>query len=162
MEEKRDTVGKISLELQEKSIQDDHTAREQADEQLKDFEDNIQQCVERCKQDYIGDFYVIVITKKERLMKNVLRNYFTGRQTCPTPEYDQTVYRYNRKAGNIEFLWVIPAKDVCAYMITNALELPPEQRELLEFVMDFTDGTLLNLAKKLNGEEKDTPFLIRE
>jgi len=55
-------------------------------------------------------FYVCVITKKERLMDNVLRNYFLARSTCPTPQYDQTVYKYHRDSGAIQFLWVLPSK----------------------------------------------------
>jgi len=160
-EKKRETVGKISTDLLAQSHQYSHSAGEQASEQLKDFEKNINECIERCKKDYVGDFYVVVTTKKERLMQNVIRNFFMGRKSCPTPEYDQTVYRYNRSAGHIEFLWVVPAKDICSYMITDALNLPFEQKDLLEHVMNFTDGTLLRLAKKLNGEADDSPLLVK-
>lgn len=153
MVKERDTVGKISLELQEKSKDDNHTPNEQMQEQLKDYEKNIQECINRCKKDYPDDFYIIVITKKERLMNNVIRNYFTGRQSCPTPEYDQIVYKYHRKHDLLEFIWVIPSRDTCEYMTLNALELPADQRDLLNFVLDFNAGALLIRAKKLNGEE---------
>jgi len=159
MKEKRDTVGKISSELLKKSHEDTHTPTEQMSEQLKDFEKNIDICIERSKKDFVDDFYIVVTTKKERLMQNVIRNYFYGRQSCPTPEWDQTVYKYNRKGGCLEFLWVIPAKDICELLIENALDLPAEQKELLEFVIDYRDGTLLRLAKKLNGEADNSPLL---
>ena len=161
MEEKRATVGKISLDLQEKIGDNTHSADEQMREQLGEYEDNIKQCVDRYKNKFTGNFYVIVATKKERLLQNVIRNYFFGRKTCPTPEYDQVVYRYDRSMGDLELLWVVPAKDVCSHMITNALELPVEERELLNFVIDFLDGALLRLAKRFNGESDESPLLVK-
>ena len=157
---KRETVGKISRDLQIKADVSDHSADEQMQEQLVDYEDHMMQCVRRSKKDYDGNFYIVVLTKKERLMKNVLRNFFMGRKTCPTPEWDQAVYKFDRKSDSIEFMWVVPAKDVCIYMTENCLEIPYGDRELLGFVMDYNDGTLLRLSKKLNGEQGDSPLLI--
>ena len=157
--EARDTVGKISSELIQQSHNYDHTANEQMQEQLKDYDKNVDICFKRSKKDFEGDFYIVVLTKKERLMQNVIRNYFAGRESCPTPEYDQVVYKYNKKNDYLEFLWVVPAKDICTLMIQNALNLPSEQKMLLEFVMDFVDGQLLKKAKMLNGEKVDSPLL---
>ena len=36
--------------------------------------------------------------------------------------------------------------------VINALEIVDEEKGLLNFVLKFTDGTLLAMAKKLNGE----------
>lgn len=159
MEEKKKTVGEISSDLLKKSHESDHSANDQMKEQLEDYETNMNACIDRSIKTMDGDFYIVVLTKKERLMQNVLRNFFIGRQSCPTPEYDQAVYKYNKKTGSPEFLWVVPAKDICTYMLVNALKLPSEQRNLLEFVMDFMDGTLLKLSKKLNKEQDDSPLL---
>lgn len=128
-------------------------------EMHKDYEANVQECITRSSKEYDGDFFVVVTTKKERIMQNVLRNYFFGRKTCPTPEYDQAVYRYHRKEGIAEFLWVIPSKDTCQMMRDNALEVAPEERELRDFVLSFYDGSLLQLSKRLNGEKENSPFL---
>ena len=35
----------------------------------------------------------------------------------------------------------------------------PEERQLLQFVLDFADGSLFQLAKKLNGETIDSILL---
>ncbi len=94
-------------------------------------------------------------------MNNVIRNFFMGRKSCPTPEYDQAVYKYNRANEHVEFMWVVPAKDVCMEMSNNPLEVPLADKELLAFVLDFTDGTLFRLAKKLNGEQDDSPLLVQ-
>lgn len=155
------TVGKASLDLLLKN-EPSHSAVDYEREMHKDYEKNIQECINRGKKGTAGDFYVIVITKKERLMENVIRNYFTFRKSCPTPEWDQAVYFYDRKKEGIEFLWVVPAKDVCEYYKEYALEVVPEERELLKFVLEFSDGTLFNIAKKRNGEEEKSPLLEKK
>jgi hypothetical protein len=68
------------------------------------------------------------------------------------PFYDQTVYRYHKYDGRVEFLWVIPSKDSCINYREYALEVDPEERELLQFVLDFYDGTLQDLSDRLNEE----------
>lgn len=161
MAEKRETVGKISSELLQKEPET-RDPIELEREMHKDYVNHVYDAVARGKTEFPGDFFVVVITKKERLMQNVLRNYFLARSTCPTPEWDQTVYRYKRADDLIEFLWVVPSKDTCQLFKDNALEISPEEKDLLRFVMDFTDGTLLKLAKRLNKEMKSSPLLEKE
>lgn len=149
---KRKTAGQVSQELAVKSVDNSHSAHDQMRENLIEYDKMICQCIETGKKEFAGDFYVVVITKKERLMQNVLRNYFLTRESCPTPQYDEAVYKFHKKDDRIEFLWVVPAKDVCEYIIENALLIPEEERDLLNFVLQFTNGDLDVLAKKLNGE----------
>jgi hypothetical protein len=85
-------------------------------------------------------------------MQNVLRNYFFPRNSCPTPEWDQAVYFYSRKDEKIDFMWVIPSKDTCKLFKENALLIAPEEKELLQFILEFEDGTLLEKSRLLNGE----------
>ena len=152
------TVGKVSAEL---AAQDLHPQNPIELERAmhKDYEDNVYQCIERGKKEYKNDFYVVVLTKRERIMKNVLRHYYLHRATCPTPNYDQTVYRYHHEHDALEFMWVIPGKDTCEFMRDNALQVPELQRDLLRFVLDFYDDTLMKMAKKLNGEYLETPLI---
>lgn len=155
---KRDTVGKISSELIQKMPESqDPIELERA--MHENYERHIFDCVDRGTKEFFGDFYVIVITKRERLMNNVIRDYFFPRQSCPTPDWDQVVYRYHRTAEILEFLWVIPSKDTCEHLTINALSVVESERDLLNFVLEFNDGSLLRLAKKLNGEQIDSPLL---
>ena len=157
---KQDTVGKISSELIQK--QPDTTSPiEQMRESLTDWDKNIYECIERSKKDFLGDFYVVVITKNEPLMRNVFRNYFYARLSCPTPDYDQTVYKYDRKTNNIDLIWVIPSRDASYYLKDNALQVSKEEYGLLRFVMEFANGNLFKKAKELNGEKLDSPLLER-
>lgn len=151
----RETIGKLSSDLIIKSP-DTRSPIEQMRENLSEYESNIWQCVERYKKQFPGNFYVVVITKNERLMPNVFRNYFTARLSCPTPDYDQTVYIYRRSDESLEFLWVIPSRDASIYLKNNALYVEESERNLLKFVLEFADGTLFKLAKKLNGEKEES------
>ncbi len=150
--ERKETVGKISWDLLANSAPLDHSADEQMKEQLDAYESNVYEAIERGKKLFHYDFYIVVETKKEPKMKNVIRNYFMVRESCPTPQYDNVVYKYHRQAEQCEFLWVLPSKDVYTMMKNNPLEIRKEERELLQFILEDADGTLLKRCKKLNGE----------
>lgn len=152
---KKKTVGEIATDLQQKNP-DTRDPRELEQEMHKDYEDNIYACCERGKRDLPNkDFYIIIETKKERLLNNVIRNFFFYRISCPTPNYDQTVYQYKYKEDKIEFLWVVPSKDTCEIFKNHVLEVVPNERQLLRYILDFEDGTLLKISKRLNGECDD-------
>lgn len=157
----RETVGSLSRSLMLKEP-DTRDPIELEREMHKDYEKNILLCIEDGKKYYKNFFYIIVITKKERLMPNVLRNYFFHRSSCPTPDYDQALYRYTIHDDKIEFLWVIPSKDTCLTFTHNVTQIVPEELGLLRFILDFADGTLYKKTKQLNGEELDSPFLVKE
>lgn len=128
----------------------------------KVYIDEVLKTVDSGKKKYSGDFYVVVETKKERLMEMMIRNFLYHRSTCPTPQYDTSVYRYHRSDDMLEFLWVIPSKDTCELFRDNALQIVKEEKQLLEYVLNFYDGTLFNMAKRLNGELFDSPILQKE
>jgi hypothetical protein len=156
---KRDTVGKISSELLQKQPETtDPIALER--EMQEDYLKNLVECVEKHSKIFIKDFYVVVITKNEKLMPNVFRNYFAARESCPTPDYDQTVFKYNREAERLEYIWTIPSRDSCHHLKDNALEVHPSEKDLLKFVLQFADGSLYKLSKQLNGEEMASSLLI--
>lgn len=147
----KEKVGKVAYDLLQKNP-DMVSPIDQMRENLTDYDKNLIEKAEEGKKVYSGNFFLVVITKKERIMQNVLRNYFFHRQTCPTPEWDQTVYRYIRADDNILFLWVVPSKDTCELFRQNAPIIDKSERELLNFVLDFYDGTLAKKCLMLNGE----------
>lgn len=159
-EKKKKTVGHISSELAQKAPESGSVV-EKAKEMSQDYMKNLLEAVDRGYKDYPNDFYVVVVTKNEKLMPNVFRNYFFNALACPTPTYDQTLFRYNRQAGRIEYIWTIPSKDACIYLLKNAHLVVKEEKQLLEFVQMFADGTLFKMAKKFNNEKDDSPELIK-
>jgi hypothetical protein len=156
----KETVGKKSIELAQKAPETRDPIELQRAMQ-KDYEHNLIECLNISKKNIIGDMYIVVTTKKERLLTNVIRNFFFSRKSCPTPEWDQTVYRYDAKKEHIEFLWTIPSKDTCALFKAHILEIAPEERDLLNYILMFEDGTLLKMAKRLNNE-KDYSNLLKD
>lgn len=155
---KRETVGKLSSELLQKETST-YSPIDLEREMHAEYDSNIMQCIDSGKKQYPHNFYVVVITKRERLMPNVFRNYFFPRETCPTPDWDQAVYHYMRSVDAVEFLWVVPSKQTCEYLREHALEVSSAEKELLNFVLDFSDGTLLRRSKKLNKEKEDSPLI---
>lgn len=156
-DEPKKTVGQYSYELQQKpdekinaidlqrEIHNGHTNEDS-------FENQVRIAVGRGERQFRGDFYVVVLFKKERLLKNVVRQYFFPRESCPTPEYDQVVYRYFRKPEKLEFLWVVPDKNSTLDLSLNRSLLPLDQMQLLKFIDDFNSGALDKLCEKLNSE----------
>lgn len=117
------------------------------------YVENLIECTKNFRNQFPAhDFFVVVLTKRERLMNKLFRLYYAARHSCPTPDYDQSVYKYSHKDERIEFIWTVPDKESCYHLRENALMVHPEERQLLQFVLDFFDGTLLQLCKKLNNE----------
>lgn len=152
------TVGKIAVDLMTEA-DNQHTVVDQMRENLTDYDKNIYLCVEDGKKKYDKDFYIVVECKKERLLENVIRNYFFARFTAPTPSWDQTAYKYHRSRDWVEFLWVVPSKDTCEYLSYNRHLVAESERDLLKFVLSYNDGTLLKIAKQLNGEADNSPLI---
>lgn len=154
--ENTETVGAAALRLQknddiihavelERAI---HKGNKSADS----WESQLMECLERGMSRYEGDFYLTVLTKKERLLENVIRRYFIDRQSCPTPEFDQTVFRFCRKDDALEYLWTVPDIQACHELYANAISVSDELKPLVEMVLDFRSGKLDKLAIELNKE----------
>lgn len=114
----------------------------------KKYFDELAECVKRHKDTpaFQGkDFFVTVIVKKERLMENVIRRYFVARLSLPTPAYDQTVWRYNRK-GDLEYIWTIPDNNTCQEMYYHPEKVPDNEEWLLRMVRAFMEGHIYHDA----------------
>ena len=109
-----------------------------------------------------GDFFIEISLKKEKLMENVFRSYYVALNDCPTPKYDQTVFKFDHKKEQLQFLWVVPDDQTALTFKENALSIVPEEQELLKFVLAYYDGSLLQLAKYLNGEKKGAGILLEQ
>jgi len=154
----RETVGKVASDLMQKKQESlDPIELERA--MQSEYMDNLIKCVEDHRKKYIGDFFIVVLTKAEKLMPNVFRNYFYARRTCPTPNFDQSVYMFKADEEEIEYLWTLPDREVAHHLLENALHIHPTERDLLGFIVEFADGTLFKLAKKLSGEQDDSILL---
>lgn len=164
----KSTTGKIASELLSKRDQNfnpQEIQRAQEQEYLQNLEwavNHAKKMVDcstlpghdSCKDrvSFEGSFFISVILKKEKLLENVLRNYFIPTKVCPTPSYDQTLYRYDDVKGSIEFIWVVPDRETALTFKENIAVIAPEERGLLKHIIDFYDGTLFRKMKSFNGE----------
>jgi len=162
--QKTKTVGEESLKLWEKSQGEEGPDAIELQREIhkgsnseKSYEEEVWEAVDRGKRDseVEGDFYIVVLFKKERHLTNIMRQMFFYRQSCPTPQYDQTVYKYHRDDDELEFLWVVPNNSACVFFPRIGDALPPDQRWLLSFVEKFNNGELDKLSQKLNKEPKN-------
>ena len=154
----KETVGKVSSDLLKSAYKNDHSAHDQMREMLTDYEFNINKAVQSGIKTYKGDFYIVVLIKKERLMSNVMRLFYFARQSCPTPQHEQVVYHYHHQSGYLEFLWVVPSLEACVILHNEALLAHPDERQLVNFVLDFKSGALFTRAQMLNGELETKEF----
>lgn len=160
-EEKKPTVGAESLKLLNNSIGEIGPDAIELQQEIhkgsnskKSYEEEVWETVDRGRKDSTisGDFYIVVLVKKERHLQNVVRQLFFYRQSCPTPEFDQTVYKYYRKPDEIEFLWTVPNNAACMFLPKMGSDLPDDQQLLVEMVEAFHRGDLDKKAAALNGE----------
>lgn len=159
MDDSKKTIGQISLELSQKEP-DTKDPIELQREMQKDYMENLILAVDTFKTGTQDNFFVEVITKKEKLMQNVLRNYFIARHSCPTPAHDQSVFMYNADDESIEYLWTVPDKETTETLYENAPIV--EEKELLNCVIAFKNGELYNWMRKLNNEVENKHLILVE
>ena len=150
---KRKTVGEEAV----KRLENVDTKQGIVDTQReadKEYMDEIKKCIEANKS-WDDPFYIVVLQKKERLLENVVRRYFFARESLPSPDWDQTVWRYKPKTGDLRFVWVLPDKNTAMWMAGMPHTVPKEQTELLGFVLDFLDKKLYRFYHNLFQKEDE-------
>lgn len=137
----------------------------QQEMQEKRYWDDLNSSITATMKVTTKDFYIVGILRKHKLLTdNHIEHKFVTRSTCPTPDYDQTVWKYHSTHGNLEYLWTIPDREACHIYLENMIQVVPEERQLLGYIIDFADGVLMELCKKLNGETSDLEleFYLKE
>lgn len=151
MEQKKDPIGKIALELVKTAGGEENYSLDRAREMLQRYDEHVLAAVKDGQKQYGGNFCVVVSVKKERLLNNVIRSYFYARQTCPHPVYDQTVYYFDAQKQTLDLLWVIPDKETCKWYRDHPLETTVDRRDLLMDVLSFYDGSLNIKQRQINS-----------
>lgn len=163
---KKEPIGKVALDLQQKALKghSDSTDAIELQREIhkgsnseKSYEEEVWECVDRGRKDpaISKDFFITVLFKKERHLQNIIRQYFLYRQSCPTPEYDQTVYKYHRKDDDLEYLWTVPNNVACLALVKDleAGVIHPDHETLAHMAEAFLNRDLDKYCAKLNGEK---------
>lgn len=141
----------------------------------KDFNQKLLEVMEDGKKVYEGDFFIGI----DRIHNKALSTWFINPETgetepdivaigyqrrhtkeCPTPRYDLTVYHYKKIEDELFYLWTVPDAYTCHILKENSLNVIPQDREMLQHVLDFFDGTLDAMTRTLNNEKVDDPGII--
>jgi len=154
--EKKETLGSVALQSEQKLLQEaEHTVAERTEQATDERVRILNEAFELGKQKFDGDFYIEMCMKREKLFWNVETRWLPHvRRSCPTPMFEQTVYRYNRAEDILEYIWALPDINTACFLLENALVLPPEQKELIDFVIDFKEGRLHQIMLELEKADQ--------
>ncbi len=106
---------------------------------------------------YAGkDFYIVMLMKVERI-GSAVRPIIFARQSCPTPVYKQSVWKYRTNSDTLDFMWTIPDAIMYYHILRNQKIYinDKECSDLAKFVILMESGALLDWIKKENGEKAD-------
>lgn len=149
MTEKKQTFGKLALELQKDSYKQDVIETQR--QMQKQYPEELFNCAKRHEDHVFSDgvigkdkpYYVLAMKKRERLFKNSIRTYFFARRSRPIPDYDIDLYYYDPASENLTFVWSIPDKESVEEILINKNNLPQEFDQLIHFCQSFKDNTLV-------------------
>ena len=151
----RPTLGQLVIDEAGK-IPQTQNASELADASLSDWDKIMLECYNLGRKGLPNrDFFIEILGKWERIYgsdRPKIRLYPFVRKSCPTPNYDHTVFKYNHKDDTIDYLWTLPDKDTYNWYLENANIVHPDRWELLKMILRDHEGDLLRQCKKLNGE----------
>lgn len=154
----RPTLGKIITDI--RSMQPEkRSVVEIAEEQTQNYIPELVAITEQGKKETNTNFYILINLRISPLTPEMYEFKREIKLTCPTPNYDQTLFFYNREADRIEYVWSIPDRYTCHYMLYYKDQIPVNEHELLNYVIKFANGDLFEMMKIRNGEKKDSPLL---
>jgi hypothetical protein len=107
------------------------------------------------------DFYLVMLMKVEPVGKSA-QTIILARQSCPSPVYKQSVWKYHHLSHALEFLWAIPDKILYYHVLNNLGKYlnDKETQDLAKFVHLMESGELLKWIKHENGEKVDAVIKI--
>lgn len=121
------------------------------DQYLKELEQACHNFI--LKHKHQGDFFVAVLKKKERvLLGRAYRNYFVGRFSCPTPNYDMDAWHYRAKIRKCELVFSLGDRNSTIDMVRFPTFYAQHQPDLLHSSILFMNGGLMKKVLELNGE----------
>ena len=93
-------------------------------------------------KNYADEYYIVIEYQRFRLLPNVIRMYQWVRKTRPSPGYDLSLFSYNNKTNELKYYWTLPDMDTANTMVQNQEKIPKEEKQLLQFVLDYRAGKL--------------------
>ncbi len=144
----RPTVGALNQQAVTNINQSD--TWETTQEREKEIMKNMAQFVATKKDEIKGDFFVMLLSKKEKFLEQVIRDRLFALRACPTPNYGQSIWKYHFADDRLEFIWTVPPKEVVMFLKRYPIEMNDMCGDLIKNIFDFIDGTLDKRTVELN------------
>lgn len=153
------TAGQKIWEHVNKMIPDEDHVREYSREQAKEIIKNVALTCKEAAAFPIyqnKDFYVVCMQMEERMLMKKPKFMFFARHSCPTPIFQQSVWKYHHLSKDLEYLWTICDKLTFNAMLQNPQKYinNAEYGNQCKFVHLMANGELESWVKKENSEDK--------
>jgi hypothetical protein len=154
------TVGQQVAEHNSKNIQFEDDIRAYTQEMGKEQRKRLEQealRVSNLTQFKNKDFYLQLINNVDGMLHEAKWILDIPRHACPTPCYSTSVFKYHHISAELEFLWHLPSKHKCYWILKNlkTFATNPVSARTAEFVKAAHDGSLLRWVIKENGNKPD-------
>lgn len=132
-------VGQASIDILSKPHAE-QTVGETLDAFGPDYARQIEECIDQHAHKYTNPWYLFVLTKKEYLLENVVRNWFIPRQTAPHAfdmmeqysNFTKTLYIVDSEKGKIKLCWSLPGFTDCITVAAHPELYSPELVQWIE------------------------------
>lgn len=106
------------------------------------------------------DGYIHLNIIKDRAVANYVKMLWVARTSCPDPFYNETVWKYEHADDSVSLLWSLPDPQACKDLLKYQGNAQGYEKVVVDFVVNYKNGTLLELANKENGITDKTVFLL--
>ena len=145
------TAGELSLEASRESSRIDPL--EVGHEMAGDVLDHIWQCIDKHKHIINEDeFTIVMVLADDPMLCNVMRRKFYAWPYLPKPRPRQSVFLYNRKRDDIQFLWALPAAEGMA-TLSSMTVVGEKWKRMKSWCDAFYNHTFHELIRKQSGTD---------
>jgi len=132
--------------------------REKAEARYPLYESTVLKTIENGKREFYNkDFYVDVVWREQAEAEDV-EFVMVAWEACPTPHYNQTVYKYHHLADELELMWTLPNELECLDMYHNRNSIEQSEWPLMKYVMSFYDKSLFMFVNEKEKEDGTRKF----
>lgn len=153
----RETVGKIVTDLKAQYTDKDFASVSEIGEHgTKSLMDKIWEHVLVKKEELRCIFFLQLLKVKDPIT-GAHKTHLTTHIACPTPRFFQSIWRFNPIGDQLKYLWSLPGPQRCVDMYNNKDVVPPEEWQLLGYVIRFLEEDLDKFVVFLNDPSRPEP-----
>lgn len=148
---KKKTAGELVQEVNKNKYDDDTPVGDQVSRSTDRHLEDLEKAIELGQKNIKGDFFVEIRCKEFKSLEKLYLYKPFVRRTCPYPDFDQTVYHYDSKRGEVIFRWTIPGKKQSRTFLKIFPDIKAEDYDLFEMLVAYKQGYLHEMADDLNN-----------